>query len=114
MRAISEVLFLPRLLSTPDPSLARLMAPAIHFEGLLTDGNVTSFRDLAKLARVSTSRISQVMKLLDLAPSIQEQLLFAPVDTLWFGEVAMRKIASQIDWRVQEQEFRSVIRHISA
>jgi hypothetical protein len=87
------------------PSLARLMALAIHFDASLANGTIDTLAGLARIAHVSTSRISQLMKLLDLAPSIQEQLLFAPPDTLHVSEATLRRIANEIDWRKQEQLF---------
>jgi hypothetical protein len=86
-------------------NLARMMALAIHFDALLTSGEARSFAALARVANVSTSRISQIMKLLDLAPGIQEQLLFAVPDTLQLSEIRLRKIANEIDWRKQEEAF---------
>jgi DNA invertase Pin-like site-specific DNA recombinase len=89
------------------PSLARLMALAIHFDRLMVEGKVVRFAALARMACVSTARISQVMKLLDLAPSIQGQLLFAPPDTLRSSEVSLRRIANEPDWQNQEKMFQS-------
>jgi hypothetical protein len=54
---------------------AELLALALHFEGMLARGEVKSFGELARLADVSTARISQVMRLLNLSPADQERLL---------------------------------------
>ena len=40
------------------PRLSRLMALAIHFEGLLAKGEVTDMADLARLGHVSRARIT--------------------------------------------------------
>ena len=61
------------------PRLARLMALAIRFDGLLRGGAITDQAEMARLGRVSRARISQILNLLHLAPDIQEQLLFLPV-----------------------------------
>ncbi|MFL5244144.1 MAG: hypothetical protein ACJ8FY_18725 [Gemmataceae bacterium] len=58
------------------PRLARLMALAIRFHGLLRKGTVADQAELARLGHVSRARISQILNLLHLAPDIQEQLLF--------------------------------------
>ena len=58
------------------PRIARLMALAIHFDELIRTGKVIDQSELARLGRVSTARISQIMGLLYLAPEIQERLLF--------------------------------------
>jgi site-specific DNA recombinase len=92
------------------PSLAKIMALAIHFDTLLASSEPRSFAALARIAHVSTSRISQIMKLLDLAPAIQEKLLFAVPDTLHVSESQLRKIANEVDWRKQEQAFEAARR----
>jgi hypothetical protein len=60
------------------PRLARLMALAIRFDGLLRSGTIADQAHLARLGKVSRARISQILNLLHLAPDIQEQLLFLP------------------------------------
>jgi hypothetical protein len=66
--------------STPGrvPRVARLMALAIQFDGLLRQRVVRDYAALARLGHVSRARISQIMNLLFLAPDIQEELLFLP------------------------------------
>jgi hypothetical protein len=86
------------------------MALAIHFDTSLASGEARSFATLARTAHVSTSRISQIMKLLELAPSIQEKLLFAAPDTLHVSELQLRKIANEVDWHKQEQAFEAARR----
>ena len=60
------------------PRISRLMALAIKFQGLIRDGIVEDYADLARLGLVSRSRMSQVMSLLNLAPDIQEEILALP------------------------------------
>src|SRR5260370_34361409 len=60
------------------PRLARLMALAIRFEGLLRSGAITDQAHLARPGKVSPATISQILNLLHLAPDIQDQLLFLP------------------------------------
>ena len=54
------------------PRLARLMALAIRFEGLLRSGAITDQAHLARLGKVSRARISQILNLLHLAPDNPE------------------------------------------
>jgi hypothetical protein len=61
------------------PRVARLMALAHRFDGLIREGVVAGQADLARLGRVSRPRITQIMNLLFLAPDVQEKLLFLPV-----------------------------------
>ena len=54
------------------------MALAMRFAQLLRDGFVADQAELAGLGYVTPSRLSQVMALLQLAPEIQEAILFLP------------------------------------
>ncbi len=58
------------------PRISRYMALAIHFEDLIRQGVVTDYADLARLGHVTRARVTQIMNLRLLAPSIQEELLF--------------------------------------
>ena len=60
------------------PRIARFMALAIRFDEYIRSGRVTDQSDLAQLGHVSRARISQIMNLLNLAPDIQEAILFLP------------------------------------
>jgi len=60
------------------PRLSRLLALAHRFEALLANGTVQTGRELAELGQVSRPRLSDMIKLVQLAPDIQEQLLFLP------------------------------------
>src|SRR5260370_41427472 len=63
----------------PGPRIsrvARLMALALRFEKLVQVGAVKDYAHLGRLGRVSRARISQIMNLLQLAPDLQERLLF--------------------------------------
>ena len=58
------------------PRITRLMALALKFEQMIRQAVVNDFTELAALGRVSRSRVTQIMNLLNLAPDIQEQILF--------------------------------------
>jgi len=93
------------------PRLARLMALAIQIEELVRTHKVEDFAAIAELGHVSRARVSQIINLLNLAPDIQEAVLFlTPVagerDTV--SERAVRKIATEPDWGVQREMWRTV------
>jgi len=89
------------------PRVARLIALAIRFEGLLRTGTIRDYAELARRGRVTRARMTQIMKLLDLAPDIQEQILFLPpVEGL--NERNLRHIVSTIDWREQRRMFQKL------
>jgi hypothetical protein len=54
------------------------MALAIRFDGMVRHGEVRGYADLARLGYVSRARIAQIMNRLNLAPDIQEIILFLP------------------------------------
>ena len=60
------------------PRISKLMALAIRFDGLVERGELRDYADLARLGYVTRARITQIMNLLNLAPDIQEELLFLP------------------------------------
>ena len=91
----------------PIPRIARLMALAIRFEGLLRDGTIRDYADLARLGGVTRARVTQIMKLLDLAPEIQEQILFLPL-VKGLNERNLRCIVSRIDWDEQRRLFQRI------
>ncbi len=73
------------------PRIARLMALAIRFERLLADGEVHDYADLARLGHVTRARVTQIMNLLNLAPDIQEELLYQVVRRLLTAEKGGRR-----------------------
>ena len=89
------------------PRIARLMALAIRFEGLVREHRVQDYAELARLGRVTRARITQIMKLLDLAPDIQEQLLFLP-PVKGLTERNLRPVVSRLDWREQRRLFQRI------
>ena len=85
------------------PRVARLMALAIRFDQLLRDGVVANQTELARLARVTQPRMTQIMNLLHLAPDIQEATLFLnPVaGRSRLSERALREVVARRCWRSQ-------------
>ena len=86
------------------PRIARLMALALRFEQLLREGEIKNYAELARLGHVSRARVSQIMRLLSLAPTIQEALLFLPRTTSGCDPIHLRQllyVAAVLDWRKQ-------------
>jgi hypothetical protein len=92
------------------PRIARLMALAIRFEGLLRDETIRDYAELARLGRVTRARMTQIMKLLDLAPDMQEQILFLP-PIQGLNERNLRRIVGRIDWDEQRRMFQKITDH---
>ena len=86
------------------PRIARLMALALRFEQLFCGGEIRNYAELARLGHVSRARVSQIMRLLSLAPTIQEALLFLPRTTAGRDPVHLRQllsVAAVLEWRQQ-------------
>jgi hypothetical protein len=78
------------------PRLSRLMALAIKCDGLVSRGEVMDYAQLARCGHVTRARMSQIMNLVNLAPDIQEEILFLPTTVAGrapITEAAVRKIA---------------------
>lgn len=89
------------------PRIARLMALAIHFDELIRTGKVKDQSEIARLGRVSTARISQIMGLLYLAPEIQEDILICSksLNSEASTERQIRFISLNRSWEFQRLEF---------
>ena len=88
------------------PRTARLVALAHKLEELVRSGAVQSYGELARLGYISAARLSQIMILAQLAPVIQEYVLFlsAHQDGI-ITELDLRKIAREPLWSHQRSLF---------
>jgi hypothetical protein len=68
------------------------MALAIKFDGMLREGVVTDYADLARLESATRVRLKHIMNLLNLAPNIWEQIVFLPGRTKGRETVAERSL----------------------
>jgi transcriptional regulator with XRE-family HTH domain len=82
------------------PRISRLMALAIKFQAMLRDGIVRDQSELARLARVTQPRMTQILNLNFLAPDIQEAILFLKGDTA-VSEKSLRPVTVETSWDVQ-------------
>lgn len=91
------------------PKIARQMALAIKLEAMLHAGEVKSQEDIARLGRVTQAYVSRIMGLLNLAPDLQETLLFWPRVERGRPPVKLRDInaiAAEPDWTLQRVMWR--------
>ena len=94
------------------PRISRLMALAIRMETLVREGTVGTYGDVAEAGQISRPRLSQMLRLTELAPAIQEQLLFLPKIVSGrdpIHEHALRKISRIVDWEAQMEAFRHLM-----
>ena len=95
------------------PRIARLIALARHIEALVRSGTVGSYAAAARLGRISRARISQILGLLNLAPDIQEQLLFLEHPARGRPAPVLRQVltvAAALDWNEQRRRWRKLQR----
>ena len=93
------------------PRLARLMALAIHLDELVQTGAVPDYATLARLGHVSRARITQILNLAQLAPDIQEELLFLDPDHVAAARLTLRTLqplTALLDWRQQRRAWRKL------
>ena len=82
----------------PAPRAALQFALAHAMERLVEDGEVESYADIARQLGITRARMTQLGRLLLLAPAIQEQLL---VGELRGTERSLRRASNDPDWMSQ-------------
>ena len=95
------------------PRIARLMALARHVEQLVRSGALGSYAAAARLGHVSRARMSQILSLLNLAPDLQEQLLFLQRPARGRAAPVLRhvlQVAAALDWDEQRRRWRKLQR----
>src|SRR5271169_4071347 len=94
------------------PRVARLLALAHKLEQLIYQGHIPNYACLARVGHVSRARITQVMSLLQLAPDLQEQILFLPLTRRGRDRLHLRQlqlIARIPDWGQQRLLWRQLL-----
>jgi len=97
----------------PVPRITRLLALALKFEELIRCGTVSNYAALAEVAQVSRSRVTQMASLLNLAPDIQEEILFltaTEAQERGISEPSLRKLTATLLWSQQREQWRSLRR----
>ena len=94
------------------PRIARLMALAIRLQNSLDNGVFRDYAEVARLGHVTRARVTQITKLLYLAPDIQEQILFLP-QVKGITERNLRKVVDTIEWEKQRQLFQTATERYS-
>jgi hypothetical protein len=95
------------------PRIPRLMALARHIDELVRSGALGSYAAAARLGHVSRARMSQILALLNLAPDLQEQLLFLQRPSRGRTAPVLRQVlqvAAALDWDEQRRRWRRLQR----
>lgn len=91
--------------------ITRLMALAIHFQKLISQGIVKDYAEIAALSGLTRARITQIMNLNLLAPAIQEEILFMPRIEKGDDKITernIRHIAAEPIWAEQMKKWREI------
>lgn len=106
----------PRPTTGRLPRVSRLMALAIHFDRALTTGRFQSQADLARAGRVTRARLTQILNLTNLAPDLQEKVLFLRPYTegrALLTERQIRPVAAEPNWDKQRRLFAKLMDQVS-
>ena len=98
------------------PRVARLLALAIRFEGRVRSGALANYSAIAQLGYVTRARVSQIANLINLAPDIQEAILYLPLTERGRDPVHLRQlqpIAAAFDWKKQRRLWTRLSNHCS-
>jgi predicted component of type VI protein secretion system len=93
------------------------MALAIVLDEMVRSGKVASHAELARIGHVSRSRLVQIMSLVNLAPDVQEAVLFLPAavsSTDPVTERQLQQVVAAADWEAQRSLWRRLTHQITA
>jgi len=88
------------------PRITEVLALTLQFEDMIRRGLAKDYADLARLGCLSKERICQIMRLIWLAPDLQQEVLMLPRTVRGrfpVNEVTLRKIASRMLWSEQRE-----------
>ena len=93
------------------PRITRYMALAIYYEGLIREGHIHDYAEIATLGHVTRARVTQIMNLRLLAPDLQEQLLNVPRIEQGRDTICLRMfqtIALEPNWKNQREQWKQI------
>ncbi len=93
------------------PRITRYMALAIYYEGLIREGHIHDYAEIATLGHVTRARVTQIMNLRLLAADLQEQLLLLTRLERGRDTLCLRKfqaIALEPSWKQQREMWKAL------
>ena len=94
------------------PRLARFLALALRLEAQLRRGVLKDCAEVARVGHVTRARVSQTLTLVNLAPDLQEAILFLPRTQRGRDRVILSDvlpIAMELDWKRQRRAWRRLM-----
>ena len=103
----------PRPDPIPDsiPSLTKMLVLAHQIQRAVESSPLSDYAEIARQIGVSRARVSQIMKLRQLSPAIQNTILCQPEGVAHLRERQVRNIPRETDWRAQELMFEALLDH---
>jgi hypothetical protein len=90
------------------PRISRFMALAVRLGKQMQDGEYANQREIGDVGGVTRERVSQILGLLNLAPDLQEVILFLPRVERGRDPIVLRDllpIAKVSDWTQQRKSW---------
>ena len=92
-----------------EPRLRQSLILAYQVEQIVSDGKAKDFKQVAEWLNLTKSRLSQIMGLLNLAPSIQDEILLNNSDKVLKITVHdIRPILAESDWDKQVSLWKAI------
>ncbi len=88
----------PVAVQAPMPRVARMLALAHHIERLVDEKRLADYAAAAGSLGVTRARMTQVMKLLLLAPELQHRILLHEITA---SERGLRVLSAKSNWQEQ-------------
>ena len=90
------------LVKDPVPRIARLLALAHRWEGMVRRGEVKDYADIARRMGLSRARVTQICNLILLSPEIQDQLMNPKNSKSRVSEDHLRTVLGNPAWSAQQ------------
>jgi len=96
---------------TPLPGVLRSLVVGHQLQRSLKEGHAGSLTQLGRWLNLTPARVSQLMRLIQLAPDIQEEILLSPdPERITVTEQHVRQIASEFDWGKQRIRWQALLK----
>ena len=91
------------------------MALAVRFDQLIRDGVVKDLAEIARPGFVTRARVTQIMNLLNLAPAVQDALLYGAPRSRGKDQITERQVRHVMDfnnWAAQRRAWQHLSRFV--
>ncbi|MBL7196967.1 MAG: hypothetical protein ISS47_02580 [Candidatus Omnitrophica bacterium] len=87
-----------------EPRLRQTLILAYHIQDIINESKAKDFTQIAKWLNMTKARLSQIMNFVNLAPSIQEEILVSKNNKInELTEYKIHDITTEVDWKKQNK-----------